>query len=319
MKETGPKSTDERQGVTPWLMVEEATTLTECLQKLYPESSRSSLKRLLEHGRVSVNGSVVKVGATLLRPGDRLEVGKKSPPPPIDRDVSLVHEDRDLIVVEKRAGLLTIATARESRQTAFRYLSAYVKRSDPGNKIFIVHRLDQEASGLLVFARSERVKRALQALFQTHRIDRRYVAVVEGEVRPPVGVIRSSLAEAASGRVYVTTRGQRGKAAVTQYRVLRQGAACALLELGLETGRKHQIRVHLAERGHPIVGDALYGQRSPRLSRMALHARRLGFVHPVTGEPLLFETEIPSSFLRLVGTPKPDPKNLEPLGPVLPK
>jgi 23S rRNA pseudouridine1911/1915/1917 synthase len=210
--------------------------------------------------------------------------------------VRIVFEDDCLIVVDKPAGLLTMGTESERSKTVYAVLRAYANSKRPGEKIFIVHRLDREASGLLIFAKTIPAKEHLQNQFKIHSAGRIYAAVVEGNVQPNQFTIRSLLAENAAFRVYSTTNARSGKLAVTHVRVLKRGAKTSLLEVRLETGRKHQIRVHLAERGNPIAGDKVYGSRSSKFGRLALHATRLEFRHPRTGALLSLDSPCPAQW-----------------------
>jgi 23S rRNA pseudouridine1911/1915/1917 synthase len=207
-----------------------------------------------------------------------------------------VFEDPALIVVEKPAGLLTMATDTERSNTVYAALRAYTNAKKPREKLFIVHRLDREASGLLVFAKTIEAKENLQDQFKDHSAGRRYVAVVEGQLRYDEFTIRSSLAENKAYRVYSTSNRKTGKPAVTHVRVMKRNAKTSVVEVRLETGRKHQIRVHLSERGHPIVGDKNYGSRSDPLRRLALHAAVLEFKHPESGKSMRFESVYPKVF-----------------------
>lgn len=222
---------------------------------------------------------------------------KKHPP----AGMLILHEDRDVIVVDKAPGLLTIGTDRDRTRTAHSILNDYVRKGDvrSRNRVFIVHRLDRETSGILVFARSEEAKLILQQNWE--QTEKRYLAVVHGRLTPREGTITSLLAENGAHRVYSTTDAAKGKLSRTAYRVLREAGELSLLEIDLLTGRKHQIRVHLAEKGHPIVGDGRYGRVQEARQRLALHARTLSFPHPVSGRQLTFATGIPEYFTRLVG------------------
>lgn len=220
------------------------------------------------------------------------------PNPLLDR-IRIVFEDDSLIVVDKPAGLLTMATDSERSRTVYAALRESANRKRPREKIFIVHRLDREASGLLVFAKTAEAKERLQDQFKDHTAGRRYVAAVEGRVTPGDFTIRSYLAENAAFRVYSTRKSGAGKLAVTHVHVIRATPNISLIEVRLETGRKHQIRVHLSERGHPIVGDKVYGSRSNPIRRLALHAAQLDFRHPVTGRLMHFEAPYPESFYRM--------------------
>ncbi len=214
--------------------------------------------------------------------------------------VRILFEDPEVIVVEKPAGLLTISTDREKRLTAYAQLYDHVKSKMRPEKLFIVHRLDREASGLLVFAKSESAKFSLQQQFQEHRAGRTYVAVTEHRITRNQFTIRSYLAENSIHRCYSTPDPTRGKLAITHVKVLKRSARRTRVEVRLETGRKHQIRVHLAEAGHPIVGDQTYGSPTNPVRRMALHAVTLAFRHPRTSEAMEFHSQPPTSFALLV-------------------
>ena len=269
--------------------------LRERLRALYPGTSGRRLKQWLTGGRVRVNGVVVRRGDTTVGPDDRVELAAP-PPAPFPAPLRLVHEDEHLLVVDKPAGLLTIATETERERTAYRLVGDWV-RAREGQRIFVVHRLDRETSGLLVFAKSPAAKRALQAQFQARTPERVYVARVEGVVRDQEGTLTGRLVEDRALRVLAAHGARRGKEAITRYHVLERQRGATLLELSLVTGRRGQIRAQLALLGHPIVGDREYGSRRDPLRRVCLHATRLGFVHP-SGRRLLFESPPPSNFRR---------------------
>jgi 23S rRNA pseudouridine1911/1915/1917 synthase len=216
---------------------------------------------------------------------------------PVDLDrIRILFEDESITVVDKPAGLLTIATETERDKTVYAALRRRANQKKPTERIFIVHRLDREASGLLVFAKTIEAKERLQDQFKNHSAGRRYCAVVEGRIEENDFSIRSYLAENAAHRVYSTKKRGLGKLAITHVRVVRQNAKSTLLAVRLETGRKHQIRVHLAEKGHPIAGDKIYGTGFNPIRRLALHGEYLGFIHPRTGKRLQFESRYPKSF-----------------------
>ncbi len=240
-------------------------------------------------------------------PGDIVEVVAQGDPRPCAPGLRIVFEDKDILLVEKPAGLLTVATAHEQEKTAYAYLRQHLKGSSPRQNLFIVHRLDKFVSGVLVFAKSVLVQARLQDLFSGHNIRRRYWAIVQGRVEKDRGVIRSYLAEDRAGRMHSISDGSRGKLAVTHYRVLRRFPQLTTLEVTLETGRKNQIRAHLSEMGHPVVGDRGYGSSANPLGRLGLHAFLLGFKHPTTGETIEHRTAIPPEFVRYL-TPGPQAK-----------
>ena len=269
--------------------------LIDRLQALYPEASRRSLRQWLATSRVRVNGAVVGRGEVEVESGDRVALGEAAPSTP--SPLRLIYEDDDILVVDKPSGLLTIATERERERTAYRRLRDWIAgRSPDASRLFIVHRLDRETSGLIVFAKSPAAKQHLQAQFAARTAERVYVALVEGVMTQAEGSLISRLVEDRSLRVREAERGG-GKEAVTRYRVLERRRATTLLELRLVTGRRAQIRAQLAAAGHPIAGDDQYGGRTDPLKRLALHATRLAFVHPRGGR-VSFESPMPAAFGR---------------------
>lgn len=267
--------------------------LAERLRALFPEASGRRLKQWLMRGRVEVNGRVVRDGTASIAATDRVRLGESGSvrfPPALD----LVYEDEDLLVIDKPAGLLTVASGRDRERTAYRLLWDYLHAQRPPRRPFIVHRLDRETSGLLVFAKSEAAKRRLQAQFEARRAERVYVALVDGRVRDEQGTLESRLVQDRSLRV---RSGAGGRQAITRFRVRERRRDSTLLELSLGTGRRHQIRVQLAEHGHPIIGDTAHGGSRGRFGRLCLHATRLGFAHPQSGEPMRFERSTPVAWV----------------------
>src|SRR5450631_4211219 len=230
---------------------------------------------------------------------------KKPPAKHQPKGVALLYEDNDLIVVDKPGGLLTMGTERDKSRTVHCILNDYVRKgnSKSRNRVYIVHRLDRDTSGVLIFAKSEAAKRFLQEQWEsTTKI---YLAIVHGAPVPRQGTISSYLAENGAFNVYSTLDPAKGKLSHTEYTVRKEARGLSLLEIHLLTGRKHQIRVHFSEKGHPLVGDRKYGATNDSCPALALHARSISFNHPVSGNALFFETEIPGHFTRLVGTIDP--------------
>lgn len=213
----------------------------------------------------------------------------------------ILHEDRDLVVIDKPAGLLTMGTDNNKTRTAYFYLTDYVRKgySKSRERIFIVHRLDRETSGVVIFAKTVEAKLHLQNHWDQTR--KKYLAVSHGHCVETSGTITSYLVENRARVVYSTQDKTKGKRSQTGYRVLKQTRDFALLELDLLTGRKHQIRVHLAGMGHPIVGDRKYGSEHQHRSRLALHASSITVTHPFNRERLTFDAKVPSYFTQLVG------------------
>jgi RluA family pseudouridine synthase len=218
------------------------------------------------------------------------------------KGIIILHEDGDILVVDKSSGLLTIGTERNKTKTVYYKLTDYIRkgRAKSRKRIFIVHRLDREASGILVFAKSKEAKLWLQG--QWKETEKKYLAVVYGKLAYKTGTITSYLAENRAHVMYSTADTTIGKLARTAYKVLKETKELSLLEINLLTGRKNQIRVHLAEKGHPIVGDKKYGNGNKEYKRLALHAISISFKHPFSGKQVTFETKIPGYINQLVGS-----------------
>ncbi len=216
------------------------------------------------------------------------------------KGMTILYEDIDIIVIDKTAGLLTMGTDREKEKTAYFMLNDYVKKgnSRSRNRIFIVHRLDRDTSGLLVFAKNEKAKRYLQDNWEG--FDKKYIAVVHGVFQEKKGTITSYLAENKSYRVYSVTDPEKGKFSKTGYQVIKESEKYSLLEITLFTGRKNQIRVHLSEKGHPVAGDKIYGEKDKSVKRLALHSASLKIIHPFSHKEMVFKSEIPPYFKTLV-------------------
>jgi RluA family pseudouridine synthase len=218
------------------------------------------------------------------------------------KGLAIIYEDQDIIVVNKVNGLLTVSTDRERDKTAHFLLNEYVKKGNARskNRVFIVHRLDRDTSGILVFAKSEKVKRYLQDEWSS--FTKKYFAVVHGKLLEKEGVITSYLTENRAHRMYSTKDSEKGKLSKTGYKLIKEGRGFSLLEISLFTGRKNQIRVHFSEKGHPVVGDKLYGKVDRGVKRLALHAASLTISHPHTKEKMNFDAEMPSYFTALLKT-----------------
>ena len=275
--------------------------LLEFLLASMPERSRTAVKSLLEHRLVSVNNEVITHFNHPVVAGQTVAVHRpREVSSTLGRGLRIVHEDAQIIVVEKPAGLLSMAADAERNITAYSLLSEHVRRSDSRNRIFIVHRLDRETSGLMMYARSQAAQQTLQGDWQAAVLERTYVAVVEGRVTKPEGIITSWLKEDKALVMRSSATPNDGQKATTRFRVLQSSARYTLLELSLETGRKNQIRVQMQDLGHSVIGDFKYGARQDPIRRLGLHARVLAFRHPTTGAVLRFETPIPAEFLRLL-------------------
>lgn len=279
--------------------VGESGELLEYLYLSFTDISRQKVKSWLTNRHVRVNGEVTTQYNAKLRPGDRVEVTEERAPKEFRHPMMrIVYEDEHIIVVDKRNGLLSVGTDKERTKTAYYLMSEYVKRADPRNRIFIIHRLDRETSGLMMFAKNENVQTAMQSDWANMVRDRRYTAVIEGGLPDEKGVIDAPLTESPVFKVYVDKDGER---AVTGYEVVARGKDYSLVELTLETGKKNQIRAHMEYMRCPIAGDKKYNAQTNPAGRVCLHARVLNIIHPVTGEHLDFSTAVPQLFRDVVG------------------
>ena len=295
MKHASPVRED-----TSLAVKEKAELMTFLLENLR-QKSRDNIKSLLRNSQINVNGEVVSQFNHPLLPGDNVLIrwsrdDIKGP----SRNLNIVFEDDYLIVIDKHSGLLSISSGKETYATAYSILSSYVKKKNPGGKIFVVHRLDRDTSGVMMFAKSEKVQAMLQENWKETVTERKYMAVVEGKVEEKEGRIESYIYESKALMMHTTKDPGKGELAITRFRTLKTNADYSLLEIYLETGRKNQIRLHMKEMGHSIAGDKKYGAHGNPIGRLALHAGVLAFVHPVTKEHLRFESKIPAKFRRLI-------------------
>lgn len=278
--------------------VNEPTELLTFLLNSISNLSRNSIKSLLARGQVIVDGKVVTAYNHMLKPGQIITLSKdKAVDKPELVGLSILHEDDDIIVIEKDAGLLSVASPKENEMTAYRQLMAHVRSQNPNGRIFVVHRLDRDTSGVMIFAKSEQVQQTLQNSWQDTVKERTYVALVEGALKKPEGTITSWLKESSTLKMYSSPFPNDGQHAITHYKTIESNRNFSLLEVNLETGRKNQIRVHMEDIGHPIVGDKKYGSKSKIIGRLGLHAKVITFRHPTSGQLMRFESKIPKSFM----------------------
>ena len=263
--------------------------------------SRNSIKSLLAHRQIMVNNKISTQFNLELKPGDNVTVISGRGTIELNHPkLKIIYEDAYLIVVEKKEGLLTVSTGNSDETTAFSILKNHVKKGSPQNRIYVVHRLDRETSGVIMFAKNKEVQLILQENW--HRIITRriYVALVEGKVEKGQDSIVSWLTEnEKSLKIHSSATDNGGQQAITHYRTIKSNDQFSLLEIELETGRKNQIRVHMQGIGHPIVGDKKYGGAPSPIGRLGLHARLLAFYHPISTEIVSFETTVPRNFLSI--------------------
>jgi len=274
--------------------------LLDALAVMFPQSSKTTLRQMLQTGRVRVNGEIEKNARRELEEDDTIDVADKAVHRNLPEGLAILHEDNDVIVVLKANGLLTVATERERDTTAQAYLNVYLGQRKGQERIQVVHRLDRETSGVLIFAKNAHAREQLKEQFAAHTVDRVYVALVEGMMDPEAGTFRSFLRERKDLKMESVDEHPDAKFAVTHYRTAETNGRYSMLEVTLETGRKNQIRAHLSEAGHPVIGDRMYGSEVNPIGRLGLHAKLLGFDHPVTRKHLVFTAPVPKSFRSLM-------------------
>lgn len=279
--------------------VTERGYLLEFLLTRVKGKSRNAVKHLLSGRQVAVDGKVVTRFDWPLEPGQTVtllpqgrEEGRRAPFP-------ILYQDRDLIAIDKPAGLLTVGHEGERQRTAYRMLADTLRDGSREKKLFVVHRLDRDTSGAVLFARSEEMKRTLQERWDSLVQERIYLAVTVGAPQREEGVVRSWLRETSTRVVYSAGPGGGAKEAITRYKVLARAGEYALVRVALDTGRKNQIRVHMADLGCPVAGDRKYGDGTGPMDRLALHAVRLTLTDPRSGAPLTVTAPVPGPFLRL--------------------
>lgn len=281
-------------------IVTEPIGLLEFLLLKLANKSRNSVKSLLTHGEVSVDGKRITQYNTPLREGQKIRINQSIIREKRQKNaLDIIYEDSDIIVVNKPAGLLTIASDKEKEATAYHLLTDYVRQKNPENRIFVVHRLDRDTSGVLMVAKNEKIKLALQDNWTELVSDRGYMAIVERQLEEKSGRIHSWLKETKTLLMYSSHHAGDGFEAITDYQVLNETTEYSLLEIHLQTGRKNQIRVHMKDIGHHVVGDKKYGAKRDPLKRLGLHAYKLEFKHPFSKEVMCFQTQIPKSFTSL--------------------
>lgn len=268
--------------------------LLDSLAILSPKSSKNTLKGWIDEGRVSIDGVVADKTQKTLKKGETVTIGNKVLFLP--GDLKILYQDEHLVAINKPEGLLSVATDYEKGDTAHGILKRHFK----GAHVHVVHRLDQETSGVMLFALSEIGRDMLKDLFEKHDLYREYIAIVDGHLDPKEGEWRSYLTEDAVYKVHSSQDPTKGQLAITHYTVEGASKRFSRLRLVLETGKKNQIRVHCQEAKVPVMGDKKYGSKVNPIGRLALHAHRLELIHPITGKKLAFHVPPPSEFLKIV-------------------
>lgn len=281
---------------------ERSIGLLDFLYEKLPNKSANKVKSILAHGLVTVGGVSTTKYDFPVREGQTVLIKKYVPQASVENELlNIIYEDSDIIVINKPAGLLTIATEKEKLLTAYHFVTDYVRMSNPDNRIFIIHRLDRDTSGVVLFAKTEEIKLAFQEKWDELVKFRGYYAIAEGVFEEKSGRIQSWLKETKTHVVYSSGIKGDGKEAITQYKVIKESSEYSMLDIQLETGRKNQIRVQLKDIGHCVIGDKKYGAKTNPLRRLGLHAYKLEVIHPFTEEMLSFEAKADKKFFAFVG------------------
>jgi len=273
------------------LSVVSESTLFEYLLANVSGMSRNNLKSALKRGQILVDGKSRKDYALALKPGQKVEVVMGNVKA-VSLPFPIMYEDSEILVINKPAGLLAIGSDKDNINTAYHAVTDYVKSSGgKGDRVFVVHRLDRDTSGLMLFAKNDKLKFAFQDNWEELCIFRGYTALVEGQMEDSEGTVSSWLRQTKTLLMYSSQTQGDGKFAVTKYRVLRCSPETSLLDIEIKTGRKNQIRVHMSDLGHPIVGDKKYGAKTNPLGRLGLHASKLTIKHPFNDRVLEFVSD----------------------------
>lgn len=257
--------------------------------------SKKNVKNLLKYKLVMVNENIISQFDFPLKKEDIVIVNKKEDN---KHNLEIIYEDKELIVINKPSGLLSISGGNEKENTAYHLVSEYLKSKNKKAKVFVVHRLDKDTSGILMFAKNEGIKNKLQNNWNKIVYKRGYLAIIEGKLNKKSGTIKNYLDESKTQMVYITNN-KKGKLAITNYQVLKETRYNSLVEIFLDTGRKNQIRVHMQSLGHSIVGDKKYGATTNPIKRMGLHSHIFEFVHPDTKKKMIFEAKLPEEFKKM--------------------
>lgn len=279
--------------------VKEECELLQFLLTKYPQLSRNAVKSLLSNHQVSVDGAPVSQFNLKLAKEDIVIVSKRRISKKERADLPIIFENDELIVINKPSGLLSIASDTEKSRTAYRMVTDYLQQKDRHSRVFVVHRLDEDTSGVLVFAKNPKIRDLLQKQWSDIVLSRGYYAIVEGKMEKKTDTLIDYLKENSLNLVYISNDKKSGKKSITKYTVLKENKNYSLLDVHIDTGRKNQIRVQLGERGHYVIGDDKYGQPSNPILRLGLHAYELIFIHPITNKKYIFKAPIPKEFEKL--------------------
>jgi 23S rRNA pseudouridine1911/1915/1917 synthase len=294
----GKKGLIDPNRTKTYVVYHETDLLTFCCEKI-PKQSRHNVQRIIANHQVAVGGAPVSLFSYRLFPEDEVTISWDRISKHERHDLPIIYEDDDIIAINKPSGLLSTPSDREKGRTAYRLVSDYLTQKDRNNRIFIVHRLDEDTSGVLVFAKNFEVREALQNNWSEIVSCRGYYAIVEGMDIPDEGVLKDYLAQDSTFQVYVVRNPSKGKLAITKYKKISAKAGYSLLDVHLETGRKNQIRVQLGNIGHYVIGDDRYGEPSNPIKRLGLHAYELDFTNPLNGKVYQLNAPMPPEFKKM--------------------
>lgn len=279
--------------------VQQECELLEFLFLTFKDKSRNSVKSLLSNHQVAVDGAPVSQFNFKLYPGDTVIISKTAIRKKTRSNLPIIFENDEIIVINKPSGLLSIASDKEKGSTAYRMLTDYVQQKDKHNRIFVVHRLDEDTSGVLMVAKNVKIQQALQDNWNDLVSSRGYYAIVDGQMQEPSGTIKSYLKKNSQNMMYSSKKPGDGQFAVTHYKVMQETGDYSLLDVHIDSGRKNQIRVHLGDLGHNVIGDDKYGNPTNPIKRLGLHAYELVIKHPFTGKVMKFTAPMPKEFKTL--------------------
>ena len=298
---------DKKNNILQEIDVTDKAELLPYLIEKNVRKSRSAIKSLLTHKQIKVNNQVVSQHNFELNPGDKITIHKHDHKHDIKKlkGLTIVYEDRDIIVVDKEPGLLSIAAGNELKETAYNIVNQYLKAKNANSRAYVLYRLDREISGLMVYAKSPEIQEQLQKTWITKPLQRRYIAIVEGRVSPADGTITSWLTENKNYQMFASSFDNGGQVAIMHYKTMQANNRFSVLSIEMETARKNQIRVQLQSIGHPVVGDKKYGSKIGSLRRIALHANKIVFTHPTTKEKFELISPMPKKMQIMADTIQP--------------
>jgi 23S rRNA pseudouridine1911/1915/1917 synthase len=297
-KHRGKRGLIDPNRTKTFVVSHETDLLTFCCDNI-PQQSKHNVRRIIANHQVAVGGAPVSLFTYRLFPEDEVTISWNRIAKHERHNLPILFEDEDIIAIDKPSGLLSTPSDREKGHTAYRLINDYLTQKDRNSRIFVVHRLDEDTSGVLIFAKSFEVREALQNDWQSIIRNRAYYAIVEGADIPDEGVLKDYLAQDSTFTVYVCNNPSKGKLAITRYQKIKTKGGLSLLDVHIDTGRKNQIRVQLGNIGHFVIGDDRYGEPSNPLKRLGLHAYELDFVNPINGKEYKINAPMPEDFRHL--------------------